>query len=112
MEVCSQLHIPAAVPQEIPPCPLKSGWVDTRARLDILEKRKISAWIQTLDRPARKLVTILTALCDFINTFNIEHLRYFNPSNAVIFIPQIQHNICAIICYFLENKKRIFCRNV
>jgi len=105
MEVCSQLHVPAAVSQEIPRAPWIAGWVDPTSGLDILEGRKISAWIQTLDRPARRLVTILTTFCDFINSFNTEYLIYFNPRNAVMFKPQMQHNICAIVCYFLENKK-------
>jgi len=86
--------------------------MDPRASLDILENRKISAWIQTLYRTDRRLVTVLTTLFDFINTFNTEYFRYFNPRNAVMFEPQVQNNICTIVCYFLKIKSASFCRNV
>jgi len=84
--------------RKFPRAPWTAGRVDPKASSDILENRKFSVWIQTLDRPARRLVIILNTLCDFINSFNIEYLRYFNKHNAVMFKPQIQNNICVIVC--------------
>jgi hypothetical protein len=70
MEVSSQFHALAALPQERAPCTHRiGGWVGPRAGMDTVPKRKIPNPRRDLNSDQCKL--------------NNPNLAYFNPQNFI-----------------------------